>query len=424
MTDTPFKAQAQRLADYLLRVHGVKLKHASMLEAIAQVHGRADWNTLLACGSTDFAPAPSTVVSSGPPAEASVPKPVHGLLTHLLETALAEGSDTLDLCDDEQGLTAFVRVHSVRRQIFSGKRQEHMQLMQSLRALVGTALPDDVSREFVQCGLRFDSTTVGPLAVKVHFMPGSTTTQSHVFLRWKHPGRAPIELGDLGLSSVAEWRRALSQESGVLVVGGPTGTGKTTTAVASARELARQGRRVFILDSDIREGDVPGAVHGQPSLEVGVVVVVDLRSEEHVRSAFDLAHNGALVLASLHTNSLVRALARISDSGISQDEQYRLLRGLVVQRLLPRACKACSGKGCGACHRGAVGRVLVAECVTPRDSATIPQRLLGEYCDVVPMVEDAVEYCRLGAITPESLAQQFGDDVRWRLAIRRTQDIA
>lgn len=317
MNDTPFKVQAQRLADYLSRVHGVKLKHASMLEAIAQVHGRADWNTLRACGSADF---PPTTIGTTPAGTASAVAPTHvgqqvPLLTHLLE---------------------------------------------------------------------------------------------HV----------PRELAALGLSSVAEWRRALSHQSGVLVVGGTTGTGKTTTAVATARELARQDRRIFILDHDIREGDVPGAIHGPASREQGTVVVVDLRSTEDVRSAFDLAQKGAMVIASLHTTSLLHALGRITDAGVSQEEQERLLRALVVQRLLPRACKACEGAGCDACIGGVAGRRLVAECVSARAGATISERLFGEGCDVVPMAEDAVEYCRLGAISPAHLVQHFGDDVRRRLAAR------
>jgi general secretion pathway protein E len=426
MTDTPFKAQAQRLADYLSRVHGVKLKHASLLEAIAQVHGRADWNTLLACGSTDFpavstAVPPAGVASGVPPLDA---RPQVSLLTHLLETALAQGSETLDLYVHDAGVDAFVRVDGVSRQTFSGTSQDYLKLVDGLRAAVGTSLPSDISSELGQYKLIHPSAETGQVEVDVTLKPRLTSASSRVSLRWKHPRREPRELSALGLSSVAEWRRALSHQRGVLVVGGPTGTGKTTTVVATARELARQGRRVFIQDSDIREGDVPGAIHGPASREVGDVVVVDLRNSENVRAAFDLAHKGALVLATLHTTTLVRALARIFDAGVSREEQEGLLRGLVVQQLLPRVCKACEAKGCDACVRGVTGRVLIAECVSPRSDATIYQRLFGEGCDVVPMVEDAVEYCRLGVITPQNLAQQFGDDARWRLAVRPSQDIA
>lgn len=63
-----FKAEAKRLADYLSRVHGVKLKHASMLEAVAQLHGRADWNTLLTAGpvATPFPAATGMLLESEP----------------------------------------------------------------------------------------------------------------------------------------------------------------------------------------------------------------------------------------------------------------------------------------------------------------------------------------------------------------------
>ena len=212
-------------------------------------------------------------------------------------------------------------------------------------------------------------------------------------------------VGDLGLpdevSSVLA--RLLSETSGMILLTGPAGAGKTTTLYASLRELAETsvGRRSLASLEDPIESALPGVAQSQvnPSagfdLAVGlrsllrqdpeVIAVGEIRDRPTAEGALGASLTGHLVLSTFHAGSAAGAVGRLADMGI---EPYVLRSGLLAvvgQRLVRRLCEACSRPsdstleflgleverarvpvGCEACGgTGYAGRTVLAEVLVP-----------------------------------------------------------
>ena len=164
-------------------------------------------------------------------------------------------------------------------------------------------------------------------------------------------------LGDLGIADheLARLKYLLSFREGVVIVTGPTGSGKTTTLYGGVRELAAQAINIMTVEDPV-EYELPGVTQIQidPKRDVtfasalrailrqdpDVVFVGEIRDAETANIALQAAATGHLVLTTLHTNDAVGAVQRLIDLGRSA--LAPALRGIVGQRLIRRLCNACS----------------------------------------------------------------------------------
>jgi len=175
------------------------------------------------------------------------------------------------------------------------------------------------------------------------------------------------ELAELGLGDGdAERLSALvAQPHGVVLITGPTGSGKTTTIYRLLAGL-NDGQRKIVTVEDPVEFDLPGVVQMRVRAEIGlsfaaglrsilrqdpdVIMVGEIRDPETARIAVQAALTGHLVIATAHTNSALAAVSRLLDLGVEDYLLADVLRGLVGQRLVRRLCEACaepSGQGDG-----------------------------------------------------------------------------
>jgi general secretion pathway protein E len=232
-------------------------------------------------------------------------------------------------------------------------------------------------------------------------------------------------IADLGLPAEmeADLTRLLAETSGAILISGPAGSGKTTTAYAALREIVRQsqGRRSIVSLEDPVEMAVGGVAQSQVNPAGGfdlatglkslmrqdpeVILVGEIRDADTAFTAFQAALTGHLVLSTLHAGSAASGLARLIDMGL---EPYILrsgLRALLNQRLLRQLCDCASDtrhtdlllglpiasaripRGCEACaNTGYRGRLVVAEMLPP---------LAGELGQAVLARRDAAELARL-----------------------------
>ncbi|MBI4924131.1 MAG: type II/IV secretion system protein [Devosia nanyangense] len=221
----------------------------------------------------------------------------------------------------------------------------------------------------------------------------SLSTMPHVHgeaavLRLLSRELAVSSLGELGFSPEIETglEELFGVADGLVLVTGPTGSGKTTTLHAALKRLIRPELNVVTIEDPV-EYRVDGAAQIQVDDKIGltfprvlrsllrqdpdIILVGEIRDAETAKIAVQAALTGHLVLATLHTNSAPAAIPRLVDMGVEPYLLAAVLRGVVAQRLVRRLCPHCAtatdgtkqtGPGCGHCGgSGYAGRIAVGE---------------------------------------------------------------
>src|SRR5258706_9891685 len=160
---------------------------------------------------------------------------------------------------------------------------------------------------------------------------------------------------------------------GMLLVTGPTGSGKTTTLYGALQTRTADAEKIITVEDPIeyqlaRITQVP--VHRQAGVtfatalrailrqDPDVIMVGEMRDKETAEVAVQAAMTGHLVFSTLHTNDAVGAIPRLLDLGIPDYLVAATVEGVLAQRLVRRVCRECQGNGCKACPgTGSRGRV-------------------------------------------------------------------
>lgn len=166
-------------------------------------------------------------------------------------------------------------------------------------------------------------------------------------------------LADCGLAEheLTRVRQLLSHRDGIVIVTGPTGSGKTTTLYAAIKEIATGDINVMTVEDPV-EYELPGITQMQVETKRGVtfasalrailrqdpdvIFVGEIRDSETAHVAAQAALTGHLVLATLHTNDAMSAVARLLDLGLDNATIATCLRGAIAQRLVRRVCPDCA----------------------------------------------------------------------------------
>ena len=186
------------------------------------------------------------------------------------------------------------------------------------------------------------------------------------------------ELETLGFSekSIGMLEKVLERKFGLILVSGPTGSGKSTTLL-SIIDILNDGKRKIITVEDPVETKVKGLVQIQVNEEIGVtfsevlkstlrndpdiIVISEIRDEITAEIAVRAALTGHLVISTIHTNDAVSTIIRLTDMGIPKYLILDSLIGVIAQRLVGKKCDYCSGEGCEKCSGGYRGRTSINE---------------------------------------------------------------
>lgn len=193
-------------------------------------------------------------------------------------------------------------------------------------------------------------------------------------LRLLDPARGIVPLQELGFPPpIQEKLKELAElPNGLVLVTGPTGSGKTTTLYALLSTLTGKERNVVTLEDPI-EYELPGIIQSQVDPEHGytfasglksvlrqdpdIILVGEIRDQETAQTAIDAALTGHLVFATLHTNSAIEAIPRLLSMGVSSYTFAPALRGILAQRLIRTIDPSSSDSFIGQC---ALPELLVA----------------------------------------------------------------
>lgn len=257
------------------------------------------------------------------------------------------------------------------------------------------------------------------------------------------------DLADLGLSAAdtQHLRDALDRQHGMLLVTGPTGSGKSTTLYAALNAVIQRNVNIITLENPV-EYHIPGIVQIPINAEVGmtfaaalrnvlrhdpdVVMVGEIRDRETAKIAVECSLTGHLLLSTLHTNSAVSTITRLIEMGVESYLARATLIGVLAQRLVRRTCPECRmidedshvhvrkllgvdvnepfyrGKGCSACGgTGTRGRCMTYEYLVATtalrqliapgvDEAALQAQALSD--GMVPLVQHALSLARAGTI--------------------------
>ena len=174
-----------------------------------------------------------------------------------------------------------------------------------------------------------------------------------------------------------QWQTLLRSKSGLILVTGPTGSGKTTTLYSSLGYLASPEINICTIEdpielinpkfSQMQVNPAMGLNFAQGLRTIlrqdpDVIMLGEIRDLETAKIAMQASLTGHLVLATLHTNDAISAVARLLDLGVQAYLIQATLKAVLAQRLLRKVCQYCAGKGCHqCCETGFKGRVAVYE---------------------------------------------------------------
>lgn len=179
-----------------------------------------------------------------------------------------------------------------------------------------------------------------------------------VVLRILNRETVALDFPSLGFAppSVAKLRRLISQANGIMLVTGPTGSGKTTTLYTALKELNKRESKVFTVEDPIEYHlDGVNQTHVRPQIgldfasalrsilrqDPDIIMVGEIRDRETASVAVQASLTGHLVLSTLHTNSAAATISRLLDMGVDDYLLVSVLRGVLGQRLVRKLCPDC-----------------------------------------------------------------------------------
>jgi len=339
---------------YLARSIAVEVASPAAFDRLLSDHYALDADAAAMAGSVDA----SDLLGGGLPTaedllDSSDDAPAIRLINALIAEAVRQGVSDIHIEPYETGLVVRMRIDGVLR--------EHLRMPPHVAPVVVSRIKvmarlDIAERRVPQDGRI--GLTLGGKAIDVRVSTLPSRAGERVVLRILDQDAAGIDLEVLGLTGAAAevLRGALAEPNGIILVTGPTGSGKTTSLYGCLK-LLNDGKRNILTVEDPVEFAVEGIGQTQVNAKVGltfanglrailrqdpdVVMVGEIRDRETADIAVQASLTGHLVLSTVHTNDAVGAITRLKDLKVEPFLLASTLRAVVAQRLVRRLCPDC-----------------------------------------------------------------------------------
>ncbi|RMF74107.1 MAG: type II secretion system protein GspE [Alphaproteobacteria bacterium] len=281
--------------------------------------------------------------------EAPVIRFVNGLLTK----ACRERASDIHIEPFETELVVRQRIDGILYEVVRPPRQAHPAIVSRLKIMAGL---DIAEKRLPQDG-RFRVRIAGrDVDIRLSTLP--TAFGERLVLRLLEQGAGVLDLADLGMAAGLRDRveKLIRQPHGILLVTGPTGSGKTTTLYAALSRLNSRDRNIITVEDPIEyQLDGVGQIQVNPKIDLtfanglrsilrqdpDIIMVGEIRDRETAEIAIQAALTGHMVFSTLHTNDAAGALTRLVEMGVEPFLAASSIVAVLAQRLVRKLCPEC-----------------------------------------------------------------------------------
>src|SRR5947208_8173606 len=296
--------------------------------------------------------APDEITIAASEAEASQ-RPVVRLVDLIISEGILARSSDIHIEPEEGGVAVRYRIDGVLRQVMKIPRQAGLPLISRIKIMSSLDIAD---RLRPQDGRARVAVNGQPIDLRVSTLPAALGEK--VVIRILDSRATVKSLDSLGLNTneTEGIRRLLENHEGIILVTGPTGSGKTTTLYSCINQIKSEGVNIVTVEDPV-EYRMQGIVQVQVQEKAGltfasalrsilrqdpnVVLIGEIRDRETAQIAVQASLTGHLVLSTLHTNDAANAVTRLVDIGVEAYKIAAALRGVIAQRLMRRLCPTC-----------------------------------------------------------------------------------
>jgi len=324
--------------------------------------------------------------------------PIIKLVNHMIMKAIQDKASDIHVEPDEKNLRVRVRRDGVLQESHSFDKDMEGAILARIKIISGMDIAERRKPQDGRIKIMLESKKID---VRVSSLP--TFYGENIVLRLLDKTTVSRDLEGLGMGdyTLDEFRRLIHFPHGILLVTGPTGSGKSTTLYATLCEINDISKNIVTVEDPI-EYDIETVRQTQVNPKIGltfanglrtilrqdpdVIMVGEIRDTETAEIAVQAALTGHLVLSTLHTNDSIGAITRLVDMGIPPYLIASSVIGVLAQRLIRKICPHCresvkvpskvldeleikdkntsfyGGKGCGQCNnQGYLGRTSIHE---------------------------------------------------------------
>jgi general secretion pathway protein E len=322
--------------------------------------------------------------------EAANDAPIIRMLNALLTQAAKDGASDIHIEPYERASSVRFRVDGTLREVVQPNRALHAALISRLKIMAELDIAEKRLPQDGRISLR-----IGGRAIDVRVSTLPSAHGERAVLRLLDKSESKFTLEGLGMDGdvLAAFKKLVQQPHGIVLVTGPTGSGKTTSLYASLQTVDTATTNVLTVEDPI-EYELPGIGQTQVNSKIDltfakalrailrqdpdVIMIGEIRDYETAQIAIQASLTGHLVLATLHTNDAPSAVTRLTDMGVEPFLLSSSLLGVLAQRLVRRLCPVCKTQddhgrwhpvGCEACgNTGYKGRTGVYELMVADDA--------------------------------------------------------
>lgn len=345
----PGDTAAVRAAELVLG-EGVEIKVASFEDLATALNQRLGEDEVSATGGENAAVREDDIESLRDLASGA---PVVRAVNDLFERAVELRASDIHIEPFKTGLVVRLRIDGLLRAVSAPADAMPQAVISRIKILAGLNIAE---RRLPQDGAARLRIARGDVDIRVAIMPTQYGESAVIRLLTKDRGLLAIEKLGFMPPDEARLRRLLALPHGMIVVTGPTGSGKTTTLATVLSILNEPTRKILTIEDPV-EYEIPGISQSQAKPSIGltfatalrafvrqdpdVIMVGEVRDAETAHIAVHAALTGHLVLTTLHTDTAAAAVPRLLDLGVESFLLRSTLRAVIAQRLVRQLCERC-----------------------------------------------------------------------------------